>query len=312
VAGTAVTWAIGGTGTLTPTGGSTNAQGIATATRVLGSAAGVATDTAKATGLTGSPITFGVTTNTGQGATLIKGAGDAQTDTVGGTLPIAYTDTVKDRAGNPVSGVTVTWAVSGGGSITNGVASATRVLGTVAGPQGATATVTGLTGSPSSFSATANHGAAKVLSAAAGTNGQSATISTAVTVPPGAKVTDQFGNPIASVAVTFALGAGGARNGAITGTTPTTNASGIASLGSWTLGSTAGPDTVIATSAGLTGSPFTFVDFGNSGTATTIALAGGNGQTDTVRASLANIYSVLVTDVGCIPVGNVCVTWYVS
>src|SRR5262249_30407098 len=63
VAGTTVTWVIGGTGTLTPTSPTTNAQGIATATRVLGTTAGAVTDTAKAVGLTGSPVTFGVTTN---------------------------------------------------------------------------------------------------------------------------------------------------------------------------------------------------------------------------------------------------------
>jgi len=318
VAGTTVTWAIGGAGTLTPTAPTTDAQGIATATRVLGTLTGAATDTAKAVGLTGSPVTFGVTTNAGQGATLIKGAGDAQTDTVGGTLPIAYTDTVKDRAGNPVAGVTVTWGVSGGGSITptsitgaNGGASATRVLGTVAGAQGATGTVAGLTGSPVSFTATATHGAAKILSAEAGTNGQAATVSTAVGTPPGAKVTDQFGNPISGVAVTFSLGAGGARNGAITGTTSTTNGSGVASLGSWTLGVTAGPDTVVATSAGLTGSPFLFIDFGNSGAATTMSLAGGNGQTDTVLAALPKLDSVLVTD-GVNPVPGVTVSWAVT
>ena len=319
VAGTTVTWAAGSAGTLTPTGPTTNAAGIATATRILGTVPGVTADTAKAVGLTGSPITFSVTTTVGAAASIVKGTGDAQTDTVGATLPIAYTDTVKDRVGNPVAGVTVTWGVSGGGSITpssitgaNGVASATRILGIVVGAQGATGTVTGLAGSPVSFSATANHGAAKILAAAAGTNGQSATISTAVGTPPGAKVTDQFGNPVSGISVTFALGAGGARNGAITGTSQTTNASGVASLGTWTLGGTAGPDTVIATSAGLTGSPFTFVDFGNTGSATTIALAGGNSQTDTVLATLPHLDSVLVTDVGSNPVGNVSVTWTVT
>ena len=296
VSGVTVTWTAGSAGTLTPAGPSTNAAGIATATRVLGTTPGATADTAKAAGLTGSPVTFAVTTTAGQAASLVKGAGDAQTDTVGGTLPIAYTDTVKDRVGNPVSGVTVTWGVTGGGSITptsttsaNGSASATRILGTTAGPQGATATVAGAAGSPLSFSATATHGAAKILAAAAGTDGQSATAGTAVAVAPGALVTDQFGNPVAGIAVTFALGAGGARNGSITGTSQSTNVSGVATLGTWTLGAVAGPDTVIATATGLTGSPFTFVDFGNSGTATTMSLAGGNGQTDTVRAPLPRL-----------------------
>src|SRR6185437_4957015 len=134
---------------------------------------------------------------------------------------------------------------------------------------------------------------------------------TAVATTPGAKVTDQFGNPVSGVSVTFALAAGGARNGSITGTTPTTNGSGVASLGTWTLGSFAGPDTVVATSAGLTGSPFNFIDFGNSGTATTMSLAGGNGQTDTVLAILPKLDSVKVTD-GVNPVSGVTVSWAVT
>ena len=319
VPGITVTWGIGGTGTLTPFSATTSATGIAKATRVLGTAPGSVTDTASATGLTGSPVTFAVTTSAGHAATLVKGAGDGQTDTAGATLPIAYTDSVKDRAGNPVAGVTVTWGVAGGGSITpssitgaNGVAAATRLLGTTAGVQTASGTAAGLAGSPTSFSATATHGNAKTLAIVAGTNNQAATINTAVSPPPGAKVTDQFGNPVPGVTVTYALGVGGATNGALTGTSPTTDATGIATLGTWTLGSAAKPDTVTAVAAGLTGSPLTFVDFANAGTAKTIALAGGNNQTDTVGATLARLDSVLVTDVASNPVSGVAVTWAVT
>src|SRR5439155_25185134 len=86
----------------------------------------------------------------------------------GATLPTPYTVLVTDRAGNPVSGIAVAWAVTGGGSITpssvtgtNGIASATRVLRPTAGPQGATAAVPGLTGSPVPFAATARAGGAR-------------------------------------------------------------------------------------------------------------------------------------------------------
>src|SRR6185437_15757000 len=160
----------------------TNALGISTATRVLGTIAGSFADTAKATGLTGSPITFTATTNAGHATTIVLNSGDAQTDT------------------------TVTWGVSGGGSITpssisgaNGLATATRVLGTVAGSQGATATAAGLTGSPVLFSATATHGAATAMAEVAGTNGQSGTVGTAIGTLPAMKVTDQFGNVVPGV-----------------------------------------------------------------------------------------------------------------
>src|SRR6185437_2861722 len=319
VSGVAVTWVAGSGGTLTPTSGITNALGIATATRVLGTLAGSFTDTAKATGLTGSPITFTATTNAGHATTIVLNSGDAQTDTVGATLAATYSVLVTDRGGNPVSGTTVTWGVSGGGSITpssisgaNGLATATRVLGTVAGSQGATATAAGLTGSPVLFSATATHGAATAMAEVAGTNGQSGTVGTAIGTLPAMKVTDQFGNVVPGVTVTFALGTGGARNGSITGPNPATNGSGVATLGTWTLGNTAGPDTVIASSAGLTGTGHVFVDFGSAGSATTIALAGGNGQTDTVKSILPRLDSVLVTDALSNPVSGVTVNWAVT
>lgn len=314
VAGVSIVWASGSGGSLTPAGAVTNAAGLVTASRMLGTVPGATTDTAKATGLTGSPILFGVTTNPGNAVSIVKQGGDSATDTVAATLPVPYTVRVSDRIGNPVPGVTVTWAVSGGGSVPAtsltsgaGVASATRILGTVAGPQGASATVAGLAGSPVLFSAVALHGAAKIL-AKNGGDAQNTTVDSLVTPQPSVIVTDQFGNPVSGIGVTFALGAGGARNGAITGTSPTTNASGVATLGSWRLGSVAGPDTVTATSAGLTGSPLRFIDFGNSGSAAIMSLAGGDAQTDTVGATLST-YSVLVTDGASNPVSGVTVSW---
>src|SRR5205823_13507078 len=79
---------------------------------------------------------------------------------------------------------------------------------------------------------------------------------------------DANGNPVAQVAVTFAVAPG---NGTITGASQTTNASGVATVGSWTLSATAGPNTLTATSTGLSGSPVTFTATGTAGAAATIA-----------------------------------------
>jgi hypothetical protein len=76
-----------------------------------------------------------------------------------------------------------------------------------------------------------------------------------VAVAPSVIVGDSSNNPVAGVSVTFAVGTGG---GSATGLSATTNAAGIAAVGSWTLGAVAGPNTLTATSAGLTGSPLTF------------------------------------------------------
>jgi trimeric autotransporter adhesin len=74
---------------------------------------------------------------------------------------------------------------------------------------------------------------------------------------------------VAGVTVTFAVTAGG---GAVSPSTVVTNASGIATLTSWTLGTTAGANTVTASASGLTGSPVTFNATGTAGAATQLAI----------------------------------------
>jgi len=86
------------------------------------------------------------------------------------------------------------------------------------------------------------------------TNGQSATVGTAVANAPAVRVTNSAGAALANVTVTFAVTAGGGTLGA---TTATTNAQGIASAGSWTLGGTPGANTVRATVGSLTPVEFT-------------------------------------------------------
>ena len=80
-------------------------------------------------------------------------------------------------------------------------------------------------------------------------DGQSAIVGTAVAIAPSVIVADAHNNPVSGVSVTFAAATGG---GSTSGASTTTNASGIATVGSWTLGTTAGANTLTATSAGLT------------------------------------------------------------
>ena len=105
--------------------------------------------------------------------------------------------------------------------------------------------------------------AAATLAIQAGDN-QTATAGSQVAVDPAVLVTDGGGNPVASVAVTFAVATGG---GSIGGANAVTDASGIAEVGGWTLGPIAGPNTLTATSAGLSGSPVTFHATGTAGSA---------------------------------------------
>ncbi len=72
---------------------------------------------------------------------------------------------------------------------------------------------------------------------------QTAQAGTAVAAPPSVVVQDVNGNPIAGAVVTFTVTQGG---GSLTGATPTTDANGIATVGSWTLGPLAGANSVKA------------------------------------------------------------------
>ena len=114
-------------------------------------------------------------------------------------------------------------------------------------------TPTGLT-KVTSNSFTLAAGAASEIALSTGNN-QVAVPSTAVAVNPSVVVTDIGNNPVSGIGVTFAIGGGGS---SLTGGSATTNASGIATVGSWTLGSSVGANTLTATSGSLSGSPVTF------------------------------------------------------
>ena len=84
---------------------------------------------------------------------------------------------------------------------------------------------------------------------------QNGVISQAVATKPSVRVTDLDGNGVVGIGVDFAVTSGG---GSFTGGGQTSNASGVATVGSWTLGSSVGTNTMTATSVGLTGSPVLF------------------------------------------------------
>ena len=84
------------------------------------------------------------------------------------------------------------------------------------------------------------------VSVAAG-DGQANAVGTPVPIPPAVRVRDGNGYPIAGVTVVFAVTGGG---GSLTDSVQITNAQGIASPGSWTLGPAPGANTLLATTGG--------------------------------------------------------------
>jgi adhesin/invasin len=167
---------------------------------------------------------------------------------------------VRDALGNPVANVTVNFVVAaGGGSINggtqitgaNGIATVNSwTFGAIAGPNSVVATATGLPNV--TFNATTTGIPTQVV--LFNGNNQMAVSGTAVQTPPSVRVTDGNGQGVGGVAVTFAVTNGG---GSVAGATPLTDATGVATVGSWTLGSGA-TNTLSASVGSLAGSPVNF------------------------------------------------------
>jgi hypothetical protein len=86
-------------------------------------------------------------------------------------------------------------------------------------------------------------------------DGQTAEANSAVAIPPSVLATDPFTNPLPDYSIMFTVVSGG---GSVSGGNAATNSNGIASAGSWQLGSIPGANTCTASGMGLNGSPQTF------------------------------------------------------
>jgi adhesin/invasin len=241
----------------------TNASGVAAVGAwTLGETIGTNTLRAsvQASNVAGNPLTFTAIATSGPAVSMAVSAGQGQTATVGSAVAVRPAVIVRDSRGNPVAGVTVTFAVGAGGGTVTGATAVTSAagvatvgswtLGGVAGVQTLVASAAGLT--DVTFSATATAGAAATLAAFSTTNLGSFVVaaSQAVSQLPSVRVTDVGGNPVAGVTVTFATA--NSASGSIGGNVQVTNANGVATLGSWTLPTTAGTATVVASVPGLT------------------------------------------------------------
>ncbi|MEO5588733.1 MAG: SGNH/GDSL hydrolase family protein, partial [Gemmatimonadaceae bacterium] len=258
--------------------------------------------TATTSAIPGTTVTFQAAGGAGPAANIAIAGGDNQTGTAGGIVTTPPSVKVTDANGNFVAGYTVSFAPGGGsGSVTGGsavtdAAGIARVgswrLGPTPGPQTLTATGSGLTGSPVTFNATAVAPVASNIAGYVGNN-QTARPGSAVPTAPAVIVTDPAGIPVPGVTVTFEVTLGG---GSITGPSATTNAAGIAAVGSWTLGPISGQNTLLASSGTLAGSPVTFNASAVSAPPTKIAINAGDGQTARAGSAVPIAPSVKVTD----------------
>ncbi|MEP6999085.1 MAG: Ig-like domain-containing protein, partial [bacterium] len=249
LSGTVVTWTtMSGTGAASSASTTTGSDGRASTTYRLGNAVGTETVNATAAGLTGGAGTVSFTMRAisrGAAAVAIIAGGD-QSVAPGTTAPTPLVAQVVDAIGNPVANASVTWSAAAGNASFSAASSltdatgyvATRItLGSTAGP----VVVTARAGAPTA-STTLNvvAGPAAILSRVSG-DAQTAHAGTSVAVAPSVIVTDVGGNPVQGAAVTFAVSSGG---GSATAATTSTNAAGVATVGSWTLGTLAGTNTL--------------------------------------------------------------------
>ena len=201
-----------------------------------------------------------------------KFAGDNQIDTVSGTLPTAVTIQVTDTTAHPISQIVVAFAVtSGGGHVSSaadttdatGRASVQWTVGSSVGPNVMTATAaSAIPGSPATFTASAVLAGSSPSVAANSGNGQHGLVGAPLNFPPSVVVVDGAGTPIAGKQVSFAVSGGG---GVISGGSAVTDANGIATVGSWTVGTGANALTATVVDTGtVVGNPVTFSATGDT------------------------------------------------
>ena len=179
-------------------------------------------------------------------------------------MPTAQRPAVRVSAsdGNGVAGIVVVFSVvSGGGSLAGGsqVTGADGVaqvgnwtLGSQVGEQKLSARSEGLPEATFNAMAAAAPGIG-TLDKAAGSDNQSAAIGAAVAVVPLVQVNNAQGAPQAGVSVGFVVTAGG---GSVQNASAVSDAQGRATVGRWTLGSSAGTQTLEASASGYASARF--------------------------------------------------------
>jgi len=146
-------------------------------------------------------------------------SGNEQQATIGTMLAESLIVRVTDDNGDPVEGVAVTWEAQGGGSVStspvesgeDGLAGVRRILGSTPGEQTATAAVSGLDGSPVTFTATAVDGPPPEPALVITTQPPAAALDGevfAADAQPVVTVQGEGGAPVAGATVTAALASG--------------------------------------------------------------------------------------------------------
>lgn len=250
----------------------TDANGEASIAWATPSAAGATTLSA---GLVTSSLSTSFSATLVSGATqliLVPDTTRTFTKQAGGSVPNAPAIKVADANGNGVSNVGVRFVTTQLTSTVKDTTLTSDGSGLIAGASIATPDVPGtytITASVPSLASIPSQSVTLNVTAAVpaliklfGGNGQTGTVNTALATAPSVVVVDASNNPVQGVAVTFTASG----TGSVTPTSVvTTDASGIAALTSWKLGTTAGAQTLTASATGL--ASVTFNATANAGAA---------------------------------------------
>jgi hypothetical protein len=270
---------VAGGGSLSSDSETTDAQGKISVIWTLGPVAGQ--NQVFEVRIPGSGIALGqatATAITGPAASIVFETAP-QSGPVGSVFPVPLTIRVTDAVGNPVPNAAVQWMGAPGttlyGAFLNNPAS-TDADGRAsslfaAGSASGTFNVIAMVGNVASASLPLTLlplAPAKMVKAAP--DNQSASPGSAVAAPPAVKVLDRFNNPVGGVEVTFSVTGGG---GTVTNPVAVTNAVGVATAGTWTLGAQPAVNVVRARHLGLATEDFTAVGI-NASSALSVTVSG--------------------------------------
>jgi adhesin/invasin len=233
----------------------------------------------------------------------------------GALLPDPVEVRVTGTDDQPLPGATVSFAAQSGSvdpetatTDADGIASTRWALGPTAGQSALTATAA--SGVAATFTVTITAAGAATVSAVAG-DAQTAPAGAAVPTAPGVRVADAFGNLAEGVGVTFSVLSGGGR---VTNGVRATDAQGVATVGSWVLGSSVGTQTLAARveANGVANNPIVFTATATTPTGSQMASTAGNNQQAPVGRLVPVAPTVVVRNASGDAVPGVVVTFAIG
>ena len=225
------------------------------------------------------------------------------TPTIQVAQTVQLTATARDANNNILTGLPVTWGSDALPIAT--VSSTGLVAGIAQGTATITATIGGVDGTTLVTVTPAAPGVPATVTAVSVTS-QNVVVNQLATAPS-VVVKDANGLVLSGITVDFAITGGG---GSVTGASQVTDGQGIATVGSWRVGQTVGPNTMTATVSTLP--VVTFNAVGTAGLAASVVIAGGNSQTGPAGSVLPTPLEVEVRDAFSNPVPLATVAWATS